>query len=118
MTIQTDEFYQLELYQPNFEGPNGTWGGLFSGGRYSWEQPTDYKSEVGPVPPRLFKPLELITEVGPTPPRWGNAHENVPCWAPAHGLGDRPSCTVPDGGLTSLMLVAAVASLALVRRLK
>ena len=78
--MQTDEFYQLDLNQPNFEGPNDTWGGLFSGGRYKFEnKPSHWVTEYAQL-----RPVELITEVGPTPPRrpdWanhGNAHENVP----------------------------------------
>jgi hypothetical protein len=99
MLIQTDEFFQLDLYQLNFEGSNGTWGGLFSGGRYGWEQPTEYQPEDSPYDQALY-PVELITEVGPTPPRYYGGHSE----------------NVPDGGLTSLMLVVAVASLVLARR--
>ena len=89
MTIQTGEFYQTELYQPNFEGLNGTWGGLFSGGRYGFENV----------------------------PNYGNAHENVPCWAPAHGLGDRPGCDVPDSGATAMLLGTVLAVLAVWKKL-
>ena len=67
----------------------------------------------------IIHPVELITEVGPVPPRlphWpnhGNAHENVPCWAPAHGLGDRPECSVPDSGATIMLLGVVLVALSI-----
>lgn len=84
---QEDEFYQLDIIQSNFQGSNGNYGGLFSGGRYGFEQPNH-----------------------------GNAHENVPCWAPAHGLGDRPECSVSDNGATIMLLGVVLVALAIKSR--
>lgn len=111
--MQTGEFYQLEINQQNFQGPKGNYGGLFSGGRYKFEnKPSNWVTEYTPA-----RPVEWITEVGPTPPRFGNAHENVPCWAPAHGLGDRPECnSVSDSGATALMLLGTSMLVLLARR--
>ena len=95
-THQTGEFFQDELYQPNFEGLNGTWRGYFSGGRYSYETPpvvfeTTY--------PKQF-PVDLFTSVGPVPPFFG----------------DEVS-TVSDGGTTTLLLFLTIGSLFLVRKI-
>ena len=93
---QTDEFYQSDLYQPNFEGLNGTWGGLFSGGRYRFEsRPIEWVTEYA-----MVHPVELIQEVGPVPPRHPETHENV-----------------PDSGATAMLLSTVIAVLAVWKKL-
>jgi hypothetical protein len=93
---QTDEFYQLELYQPNFEGPNGTWGGWFKGGRCKFEnKPSCWKTEYAPV-----LPVEWITEVGPTPPR-------LPDWC-----YEEPTSVSDSGGTTAILLGTVLVVLA------
>ena len=93
---QTDEFYQLDLYQPNFEGLNGTYGGLFSGGRYGFEsRPIEWVTEYA-----MVRPVELIQEVGPVPPRHHETHENV-----------------PDGGTTAILLGTVLVALAVCHKL-
>jgi hypothetical protein len=96
MRMQTDEFYQLDLYQPNFEGLNGTWGGLFSGGRYGWEMPTGFDSYETPRALEL-QPSYLHQEVGPTPPRWH---------------GDPGPTSVDDSGATFALLGLALIAVA------
>jgi len=92
---QTDEFYQSDLYQPNFEGLNGTYGGLFSGGRYGFEsRPIEWVTEF------QLRPVELIQEVGPVPPRLPETHENV-----------------PDSGATAMLLGTVLAVLAVWKKL-
>ena len=80
---QTGEFFMDSLYQPNFEGYNGTWGGYFSRGLYSFDQPYEIR-------PQLTYPQTLHTEVGPTPPM------------------PQPPENVDDGGYTALLLTAAM----------
>jgi hypothetical protein len=90
--MQTNEFYQLKLNQPNFEGPNGTWGGWFKGGRYKFEnKPSYWKTDYAQL-----RPVEWINEVGPTPPR-------LPDWL----CYDEPT-SVSDSGATTAMLLGTV----------
>ena len=74
---------------------------------FAWDWENAYELEVE----------ELITQVGPTPPyNYGKANENVPDWAPAHGLDNQPTHSVEDSGLTSIMLAGSIALLVLVRK--